>query len=185
MVMTGMKAGQGNASGGGPVKSRYFRVLAVALALAVIAGIAVSQSVRRAHRYGDGMYGRGMFDRSLLRVLAHQLDLTDGQRAQVKQIMAKERPTLQPLMLQMAQDRKQLRQLVMSGTFDEAKVRELAAEQSQTVTQLTVERARVESELFQILSAEQKTKAAEQVDQHEQRFLHQLQKQAQGQTQSQ
>ena len=33
----------------------------------------------------------------------HQLDLTDAQRAQVKAIMAKEKPALQPLMQQMAQ----------------------------------------------------------------------------------
>ena len=47
--------------------------------------------------------------------LAHKLELTDAQQAQVKAIMAKEKPTLQPLMLQMAQDHPQMRELVMSG----------------------------------------------------------------------
>ena len=54
----------------------------------------------------------------------HKLDLTDAQQAQVKAIMAKEKPTFQPLMQQMAQGHAQLRDLVINGGFDEAKVRE-------------------------------------------------------------
>ena len=65
-----------------------------------------------------------------------QLDLTDAQQAQVKAIMAKEKPTFKPLMLQMAQGHAQLRDLVIISGFDEAKVRELAAQQSQTMTEL-------------------------------------------------
>ena len=75
--------------------------------------------------------------------LARKLDLTDSQQAQVKEIMAKEKPSFQPLMLQMAQNRQQMRQLIMSTAFDEGKARELATQQTQTVTELTVQRARV------------------------------------------
>src|SRR5271165_4840140 len=93
--------------GGVQMKSRYFRIAAVVLALAVMAGIAVSQSVRHQHMHGDGMFGGPM-----LGFYVHQLDLSDAQRAQVKAIMAKEKPALQPLMLQMAQGHSQLRDLV-------------------------------------------------------------------------
>src|SRR5580704_12745589 len=98
------------------MKSKYFKIAAVVLVLAVMAAIAVSQTVRRAHMRGDGMFGGPM-----LGFYAHQLDLTDAQKAQMKAIMAKERPGLQPLMQQASQGHSQLRELVMSGNFDEGK----------------------------------------------------------------
>ena len=122
-----------------------------------MAAIAVSQTVRRAHMRGDGMFGEMPADPCWV-IFAHKLDLTDAQQAQVKAIMAKEKPTFQPLMLQMAQGHQQLQQLVMSSGFDEAKVRELASQQTQTMTELTVQRARVESEMLQVLTPDQKTK---------------------------
>jgi Spy/CpxP family protein refolding chaperone len=167
------------------MKSSYFKVLAVALLLAVMAAIGVSQTVKRAHMRGEGMFGGPEFGGHMLRYLGRKLDLTDAQQAQVKEIMAKEKPSFQPLMLQMAQNHQQMRQLVMASGFDEAKVRELASQQTQTMTELAVQRARVESELYQILTADQKTKLTTIIDQHEQRFMNHMQGQAQGQTQSQ
>src|ERR1700681_820348 len=111
------------------MKTKYFKIAALVLALAAMAAIAVSQTVRRAHMHGDGMFGGPM-----LGYYVHKLDLTDAQQAQVKAIMTKEKPTLQPLIQQMAQGHSQLRGLAMSGTFDEAKARELAAQQTQTIT---------------------------------------------------
>jgi len=167
------------------MKSNYFKVLAVALLLAVNAAIGVSQTVKRAHMCGEGMFGGPEFGGHMLGYLARKLDLTDAQRAQVKEIMAKEKPTFQPLMLQMAQNHQQMRQLVMSSGFDEAKVRELASQQTQTMTELTVQRARVASELFQVLTPDQKTKLTAIINQHEQRFMNHMQGQAQGQGQTQ
>ena len=86
-------------------------------------------------------------------------------------------------MLQMAQNHQQMRQLVMNNGFDEAKVRELASQQTQTMTELMVQRARVESALFQVLTPDQKTKLTAIINQHEQRFMNHMQ--GQGPTQSQ
>ena len=72
---------------------------------------------------------------------ADYLDLTDAQRAQMKDIMTKEKPTLKPLMQQLEQGHQQLRQLESAGTFDEAKVRTVATQQAQTMTELTVQKA--------------------------------------------
>ena len=172
------------------MKSSYFKVLAVALLVAVVAAIGVSQTVKRAHMRADGMFGGAMlggpgFGGHMLGYLAHKLDLTDAQQAQVKEILAKEKPAFQPLMLQMAQNHQQMRQLVMANGFDEAKIRELASQQTQTMTELTVQRARVESELFQVLTPDQKTKLTAIIVQHEQRFMNHMQGQAQGQGQGQ
>ncbi|MGH9504771.1 MAG: Spy/CpxP family protein refolding chaperone [Terriglobales bacterium] len=152
------------------MKSRHFKILAVVLALAVLAAVAVSQTVKRSHMRHAGMFGGPM-----LGYFVHQLDLSDAQQAQVKDIMAKEKPAMQPLMLQMAQGHAQLAELVMSGSFDEAKVRDLASQQSQAMTELTVQRARIASEMVQILTPEQKTKLATLINQHEQRLMNHMQ----------
>jgi len=165
------------------MKSKYFKILTVALVLAVMVAIGVSQTVKRAHMRADGMFAGDMFGGHMLGFFARKLDLTDAQQAQVRDIMAKERPALQPMMLQMAQSHRQLRQLVTSSSFDEAKVRELASQQTQTMTELTVQRARIASELYQVLTPGQKTKLADLINQHEQRFMNHMQ--GQGQTQSQ
>jgi Spy/CpxP family protein refolding chaperone len=162
------------------MKTKYFKIAAVVLALAVMAAIAVSQTVRRAHMRGDGMFGGPM-----LGYYVHKLDLTDAQQAQVKAIVAKEKPALQPLMLQMAQGHSQLRDLVMSGSFDEAKVRELASQQTPVLTELAVQYARIGSEMMQVLTPEQKTKLTALISQHEQRMMNRMQGKTPGQTQSQ
>ena len=162
------------------MKSKYFKIAAVVLALGVMAAIGVSQTVRRAHMHGDGMFGGPM-----LGYYVHKLDLTDEQQAQVKAIMAKEKPALQPLMLQMAQGHSLLRDLVMSGSFDEAKVRELASQQTPVLTELAVQYARIGSEMVQVLTPEQKTKLTALISQHEQRMMNRMQGTTPGQTQSQ
>jgi Spy/CpxP family protein refolding chaperone len=162
------------------MKTKYFKIAALVLALAAMAAIAVSQTVRRAHMRGDGMFGGPM-----LGYYVHKLDLTDAQQAQVKAIMTKEKPTLQPLIQQMAQGHSQLRGLAMSGTFDEAKARELAAQQTQTITELTVQYARIASEMVQILTPDQKTKLSTLISRHEQRMMNRMQGKTPGQTQSQ
>jgi protein CpxP len=165
------------------MKSRYFKILAVTLALAVMVAIGVSQTVKRAHMRGDGMFAGDMFGGHMLGFYGRKLDLTDAQRAQVKDIMTKEKPTIQPMILQMAQGHQQLQQLVMSGAFDEAKVRALATQQTQNMTELTVQRARIASELYQVLTPDQKTKLTDLITQHQQHMMNHLQ--GQGQTQNQ
>jgi periplasmic protein CpxP/Spy len=177
------------------MRPKSFTILAVALLLAVVAAIGVSQTVKRTHMHGDGMFAEGMFGERMpgggmdaghmMGFFARKLDLTDAQRAQVKDIMAKEKPNFQPLMLQMAQNRQQMRQIVMANGFDEARIRELASQQTQTMTELTVQRARVAAEMFQVLTAEQKAKLTAMINEHEQQFVNRRQRPAQGQTPSQ
>jgi len=155
------------------MKSSHIKILAVALALTLMAAIAGSQTVQRAHH----MHGDGMFGEHMLGFFADYLSLSDAQQAQIKDILAKEKPTLRPLMQQMSQSHHDLRQLEESGTFDEAKVRALASQQAQTMTELIVQKARIHSEMFQVLTPDQKTKMTQFMDRHEQRFMRHMQEQ--------
>ena len=143
------------------MKSRYFKTAAIVLALAVMAAIAVSQTVKRAHMRGDGMFGG-----PILGFYMHKLDLTDAQQAQAKAILEKEKPNFKTLMQQMADGHKQMRTLEESPTFDEPTVRAQASKQAQTMTDLIVEKARIHSQLFQILTPDQKTKMTQLMDKH-------------------
>lgn len=151
------------------MKLRSLVIGGVLLALALGGAIAVSQNVRKAHYRGDGFMGGRMFE-----FFADYLDLTDAQQTQAKEIMAKAKPSLEPLVRQRIQAEKQLRELAMSGNFDESKVRDIANQQAQVMTELTVQKARMESELFQLLTPEQKTKLNQFIDKHEQRMSQHL-----------
>ena len=70
------------------MKQKWFKTLAVVLLLAVVAAIAVSQTVQRAHMRGNGVFGGGMPGGPMMGFYMHKLDLTDAQQSQVKAIMA-------------------------------------------------------------------------------------------------
>lgn len=139
------------------MKSVRTKIVAMASAVMLLAAFAFSQTVVKTSRE-TGHWGLGFGN--MLGVAADYLDLTDAQRAQMKDILTKEKPTIQPLMQQLMQSHQQMRQLESASTFDEAKVRALATEQSQTMTELMVQKARIKSELLQVLTADQKTKLA-------------------------
>jgi periplasmic protein CpxP/Spy len=146
--------------------SNRTRVLAIggALVLALaVAGAALAQGMHH------GMGHRFDFDH-MLSYYADALDLTSAQQDQIKGIWAKEKPTLEPLMQQMHQFHGDLEKLTDNGTFDEAKVRALATQQSQTMIELAVQHARVKSEMMQVLTPDQKTKFAQLQAKHEQRM---------------
>ncbi|HEX4487413.1 MAG TPA: Spy/CpxP family protein refolding chaperone [Terriglobales bacterium] len=156
------------------MKARSIKIPLIALAVIVVVSVAVSQNVRSARWQGGG---DGMFGGHSLAFFAHRLDLTDEQQAQAKDIMAKEKPTLKPLFQQLAQTRHQLRQFGESGNFDEAQVRAIATQQSQTLTELTVQKARIEAELVKMLTPDQKTKLTQMMDHREQRMQRFMSKQ--------
>jgi periplasmic protein CpxP/Spy len=142
------------------------KILTVALAVILVAGVAGAWAAAS----GQGRWGHGGFEHHMLGMMTDYLDLTDAQQAQVKQIFASEKPTMMPLVQQMHQTRQQLRQLEQSNTFDEAKVRALASQQSQTMAELTVEKAKVANQIFNLLTPEQKAKAQKFLERREARF---------------
>lgn len=147
------------------MKTSQFKIAAIVAAVVMTAAFALSQTVTRTHYHGHGMFGGHM-----LGFPAHALNLSDAQRTQMKAVMTKEKPTLSPLFKQMAGVRSQLRQLAMSDNFDEGKARELATQQTQAMTELTVQKARIQSELYQLLTPDQKTKLSQLMQEREQRF---------------
>ena len=154
--------------------SNRTKIFIAAVVVLLVGAVAIAQTVHRsAYRHGGGIFGERM-----LGFYAHKLDLTDAQQAQLKDIMSKEKPALKPLFQQLSQNRHQMRQLEESYTFNEAQVRTLAAQQSQVMTELIVQKTRIKSEMLQVLNPDQKTKFKEMMDKHEQRMMNHLQNQS-------
>lgn len=141
------------------MKSIRFRFLVAALAVLLGTALshaqtadAVTPAPMHGHHFGMGDHMMGFF--------ADYLNLSDAQQAQMKGILQKERPTLKPLYQQLHQTHAQLKQYE-EGTYDEAKVRAVATQESQTQADLTVQQTRIHNELFQVLNADQQAKMKE------------------------
>ena len=136
----------------------------VALAIVLVTGVAIAQRPGGPHGGGD------FFGGPMLGFFSDYLDLTDAQQAQIKAIIAKEKPALKPLFEQEMQSHEQMLQLIQSSTFDEAKATAIANQAAQIHAQLEVQHALIASQAYQVLTADQKTKLAQLITKREQRF---------------
>lgn len=147
------------------------QVLVVALALTLVAGVAVSQEVERHHMRGHGMFGEMLPFRAV--------DLTDAQRAQIKQLYQNAKPTMKPLFQQLHQNHQAMVQLITSGNFDQAKAQALANQSAQIVAQMEAQHAQIASQAYQLLTPEQKTKLNEVIAKRQQWFEQHMQQKEQ------
>jgi Spy/CpxP family protein refolding chaperone len=133
-----------------------------AILMALVAGIATSALAQRPGK-GFGHHGGWMLKR-----MTKQLNLTDAQQTQIKGIMASEKTRIKPLMQQMRQN-EQAQNASTNGTFDENQTRAFAGKQAQIMTDLIVEKQRMRSEVFAVLTLEQRQKAQQLMQERQQR----------------
>jgi protein CpxP len=136
------------------IRSRFL-IAAIAVLFTTVVTNSYSQTAEAAtpHMHGAG-FGHG---EHMLEFFTDYLGLTDAQQEQAKSILQKEHTTLKPLFQQLHQTKQQLRQYE-EGTYDETKVRALAVQESQAQVELTVQKTRIHSELFQLLTPDQQAK---------------------------
>ena len=101
---------------------------------------------RRGHGWG-GMRGEGAF---------RQLNLTDEQKAKMKQIRESFAERNKPLLEQLHAKRQELRQANDGGTFNEALATQKLTEMASLEAKLMGERFRLHQETLSVLTAEQK-----------------------------
>lgn len=92
--------------------------------------------------------------------LADYLNLTPKQAAAIKQVMAHERQSLQPVMTQMRITREKLL-AIGNGQKDEKEVKSLAQVEAALLARLIVANARMQSKIYKILSADQQRKLSD------------------------
>lgn len=121
--------------------------------------------------FGKRGHHRGGFGK-----MFRALDLTDEQKAQMKAIRQTSKDTMKPIREQMKANRQKLQELSANGNFDEAQVQAIAAQQGALTAQMIVEKEKVKSQIFNLLTPEQKAKAAEMKAQFEQKRQERIQK---------
>lgn len=145
----------------------------VLIAIIAVAVLATGVMFVVAQRSGDGKMGgwgkHGGSHRGMGMAL-RGLDLTDEQKAQVKQIVEAGKTKTQPIRESLKANRLKMDELTSNGAFDEAAVSAIAAKEGNLSAQMTVEHLRVKSQVFAVLTAEQKAKAAEMKSKMKDRF---------------
>lgn len=88
-----------------------------------------------------------------------KLNLTDNQKKEMFAIRLDERAKMKPLFQKLKDGRKELFALGKSPTFDEAKARTIAKKQADIIADIIVEKTRMKSRMYAVLTPEQRTKA--------------------------
>jgi periplasmic protein CpxP/Spy len=150
-----------------------FKMLAIATlsAIALAASIAVAQTVTTTQDNGQGARpewrGRrgnkghgfgGMRDGGFFR----QLNLTEDQKARIKQIRDSFAERNKPLQEQLRAKRQELRQASEGGTFNEALATQKLTEIAPLEAKLMGERAKLHQEMLSVLTADQKAQLEQQ-----------------------
>lgn len=142
-------------------KLKVILAIASLSAVALAASIAVAQSVKtdpanqqgRRHEWrGQGM--KHGFDRG---GAFSRLNLTDDQKAKMKQIRESFMASNKPLLDQVRAKRQELRQASEGGTFNEALATQKLTEMASLQAKLMGERFKLRQEMQSVLTAEQKT----------------------------
>ena len=135
-------------------------VVAALLALAGIAGHAQQGAPPPPPHGGPGGHGPGGGD-PLFGPMGRELNLTDAQRAQIKQLEDSFRGSTKALSEKMHSLMQAQHEAFMAGNFDEASVRANAQERAAVQVELDVAHAKLMSQIFGVLTPEQKAKLVE------------------------
>jgi Spy/CpxP family protein refolding chaperone len=105
--------------------------------------------------------GPGMFGGERMPRLLRDLGLTEAQRDKIFQLMHAQAPAMRDKAKEMYKARAELRKLAFSAEYDEAKVKALADAAAAAQAEMAQMRARLEHQIYQSLTAEQRKRVAE------------------------
>lgn len=128
--------------------------------LLVVTGLAVARADVRGWRGCWGHHRWGHF--GPMAYVAHELNLNDAQRQQIRTMWDQEKPTVSGLVQELSAEGKEMDAVTENGNPDESKVQEIASRQGQTIAKLLVEKEHFKSKVYTtVLTAEQRKKADE------------------------
>ncbi len=128
-------------------------VLAVMSCAILLAGQAFAQGPGRGMGPGGGFGAPGM--------MLGNLDLTDAQKEQVKTLTTAFRTAVEPFRTQLRDLSQEMRTATANGAFNEAQVRTIAENQAKVNVEITVASEKLRSEIYAILTPEQRAKVDE------------------------
>ena len=147
----------------------------------IVLGVTLVVHAEAKFRHASQTWGGPPMAGRFLQHMADVLDLTDAQQAQVKSMWQAEQPNIMPLVQQLANAHKQMVGVTANGKFDQAQVQTIANQQAQTIVQLIVEKQKLQSQVYAILTPDQQAKFARIQQRHMDRIQQWLNKGAQAQ----
>lgn len=123
-----------------------------------------SREGREGRKGRQGMEGKGFGGR-----FAEKLNLTDAQKQQIEQIKARFQESTKALRQQERGNREKDFDAFSGGAFNESAVRAAAQARANVHVEMEVAHARMMSEIYNILTPEQKAQLAQERQQREQR----------------
>lgn len=142
------------------------------IALAVLGiGTAIGFAQINKAEKGDSGYGLPGFGRKGGRFgigfPLRSLGLTEEQQAKVREIVMASKERLRPQMDSLRANRENLEKVTAGGSFDEKTISDIANQSGQIIAEMIVERERAKSQIYAILTDEQRAKLAEMKKQRE------------------
>jgi protein CpxP len=141
------------------MRSKFWMVAVAMLAL-ILGGVAILSYAQESATSSPQKAWHGQ--RAHRGYLMRELNLTDAQKAQVKEIFQANKATDLPLMQQMAANKKAMLEATANGNYDQAKIQQLANQQAQLKSQLIVQKQAIRHQIYtQVLTQDQRAKAEE------------------------
>lgn len=133
-------------------------------------GVAVARdNVREWHGCSGHRWGRF----AAMGYVAHELNLSDAQKQQIRSMWQAERPAVSGLIQEFSAECGEMDRARANGDLDESKVQEIAARQGVTLSKLLVEKEHFKTKLYaSVLNPEQRTKADKLQSQWHERLDH-------------
>jgi len=92
--------------------------------------------------------------------VAHELELSDVQKSQIKTIWGGERPNIAELIRELASEQREMDEITFQSTPDERRIPEIAAHQGATLARLFAEKEKLTSTIYsQVLNPRQRVQA--------------------------
>jgi len=130
------------------------------LAAAVLAVGLVGLIFARNHQNEVGHFGKNGFPPPVMvEKIASELGMSEQQKTEAKQILEETKTRVEPLFVTLKESRQQIKDLGTDGSFDEAKVTQIADQRAESMKQLFIEKEKAKARLFAILTPEQREKA--------------------------
>jgi Spy/CpxP family protein refolding chaperone len=132
--------------------------VAVAVVLVLTALVAVRAEARGRH----GWCGQSWGHPGPVSYLAHELKLSDTQRAQIRTLWGAERPAISAQLHEFLAENKEMNAMTAQGNLDQNKIQEIADRESATIATLLVEKEQLQLKIYRtVLDTEQRAKTDE------------------------
>ena len=147
--------------------------IAIWSCIAVLLGVTAVAVVRANVRGWHGGAGHRWGHLGAMGYLAHELNLSNVQKQQIRSMWQAERPSVSELVQEFSTETEEMDRASAYGNPDEGKIQDIATRQGVTLSKLLMEKERFKTKIYvSVLNPEQRTKADKLQSQWHERLDH-------------